>query len=97
MPCSICNEVKFDTLYDCQIVHNIRNIHSTRINHNLYNILEGVVPKNVLTSKNKAKTWKYGYNPKYDFIVISKTGQIEDVIEIQGLRIALPKPPKNKT
>ena len=63
--------------------------------NNLYNILEGVVPKNVLTSKNKAKTWKYGYNPKYDFIVISKTGQIEDVIEIQGLRIALPKPPKN--
>ena len=63
--------------------------------NNLYNILEGIVPKNVLTSKNKAKTWKYGYNPKYDFIVISKTGQIEDVIEIQGLRIALPKPPKN--
>ncbi len=63
--------------------------------NNLYNILEGVVPKNVLTSKNKAKTWKYGYNPKYDFIVISKTGQIEDVIEIQGLRIALPKPPKD--
>jgi hypothetical protein len=63
--------------------------------NNLYNILEGVVPKNVLTSKNKAKTWKYGYNPKYDFIVISKTGQIEDIIEIQGLRIALPKPPKD--
>ena len=56
--------------------------------NNLYNILEGIVPKNVLTSKNKAITWKYGYNPKYDFIVISKTGQIEDVIEIQGLRTA---------
>jgi hypothetical protein len=63
--------------------------------NNLYNILEGVVPKNVLTSKNKAKTWKYGYDPKYDFIVISKTGQIEDIIEIQNLRIALPKPPKD--
>jgi len=63
--------------------------------NNLYNILEGVVPKNVLTSKNKAKTWKYGYNPKYDFVVISKTGQIEDIVEVQGLRIALPKPPKD--
>ncbi len=63
--------------------------------NSLYNILEGVVPKNVLTSKNKAKTWKYGYNPKYDFVVISKTGQIEDIVEVQGLRIALPKPPKD--
>ena len=64
--------------------------------NNLYNILEGIVPKNVLTSKNKAKTWKYGYNSKYDFIVISKTGQIEDVIEIQGLKYSITiKPPKS--
>ena len=63
--------------------------------NNLYTVIEGVVPKNVLTSKNKAKTWKYGYNPKYDFVVISKTGQIEDIVEVQGLRIALPKPPKD--
>ena len=60
----------------------------------LFNVLDGIVPKNVLTSKNKAKTWEYGYNQKYDFIVISKTGQIGDIITIQGLRIALPKIPK---
>jgi len=36
----------------------------------------------------------YGYNEKYDVVVISKTGQIETVIEINGLKIALPKPPK---
>jgi len=60
----------------------------------LFNVLDGIVPKNVLTSKNKAKTWEYGYNQKYDFIVISKTGQIGDIITIQGLRIALPKTPK---
>jgi hypothetical protein len=62
--------------------------------NSLYRELVGVVPKNILTSKNKAKSWKYGYEPKYDFIVISKTGQIGDVILISGLRIALPPTPK---
>ena len=62
--------------------------------NSLYRELKGVVPKNILTSKNKAKSWKYGYEPKYDFIVISKTGQIGDCIEISGLRIALPPTPK---
>ncbi len=60
----------------------------------LYKVLEGIVPKNVLTSKNKAKTWEYGYNSKYDFIVISKSGQIGNIISIQGLSIALPLEPK---
>jgi hypothetical protein len=61
--------------------------------NSLYRELKGVVPKNILTSKNKAKSWKYGYEPKYDLIVISKTGQIGDCIEISGLRIALPPTP----
>ncbi len=60
----------------------------------LYRVLEGVVPKGVLKSKNKAKTWQYGYNSKYDIIVISKTGQIGEIIEIKGLSIALPLEPK---
>ena len=60
----------------------------------LYQTLEGIVPKNVLTSKNRARTWLYGYNVKYDIIVISKTGQIGDIIVIEGLRIALPLTPK---
>ena len=58
--------------------------------NSLFKQLTGVVPKGVLKSKNKAKTWLYGYNSKYDFVVISKTGQIGDVIVIQGLKIALP-------
>ena len=62
--------------------------------NSLYNVLEGIVPKNVLKSKNKAKTWVYGYESKYDFIVISKTGEIGDIICIQGLNIALPLEPK---
>ena len=58
--------------------------------NSLFKQLTGVVPKGVLKSKNKAKTWLYGYDSKYDFVVISKTGQIGDVIVIQGLKIALP-------
>ena len=61
----------------------------------LYTELKNIVPKNVLTTKNKAKSWTYGYNEKYNFVVISKTGQIEDIINISGLNIALPKATKN--
>ena len=44
---------------------------------------------------NKGKKWEYGYNKEHDVIVISKTGQIGEIYEIQNLRIALPKaPPK---
>lgn len=57
----------------------------------IYRELVNVVPKNVLATKNKAKTWTYGYNEKYNFVVISKTGQIGQVLSIQGLNVALPK------
>jgi len=52
------------------------------------------VPKTVLANKNRRKSWKYGYDATYDFVVISKTGEIGDVIRIQNLDIALPKTPK---
>ena len=52
-------------------------------------IKDGVKPK-VFKQKNKFKKWNYGYNPEHDFIVISKSGQIGKIIEIQNLRIALP-------
>ena len=37
--------------------------------------------------------WEYGYNEEHDIVVISKTGQIGDIYEIQGLRIAIPPTP----
>jgi hypothetical protein len=49
----------------------------------------------VVSNKNRAKTWFYGYNEKYDVVVISKTGQIGDIININGLNIALPPAPKD--
>ena len=57
----------------------------------LYSVLKDVIPTKVLKSKNKSKSWKYGYNKEYDIIIISKTGQIGQVYSIQGLIIALPK------
>jgi hypothetical protein len=39
-------------------------------------------------------SWLYGYNEQYDVIVISKNGKIGDVVEISGLKIALPIAPE---
>jgi len=63
-------------------------------NSTLYRVLKDFVPKAVVSNKNRNRSWLYGYNPKYDVVVISKTGQIGDIIEISGLKIALPKAPK---
>ncbi len=60
----------------------------------IYRVLKEYIPKGVLSNKNRAKTWEYGYNEKYDFICISKSGKVGDVVEISGLRIGLPLVPK---
>ena len=55
-----------------------------------------VEPVKLTTIKrlNKSKKWKYGYDKEHDIVVISKTGQIGEILEIQNLKIALPKVPK---
>jgi hypothetical protein len=40
------------------------------------------------------RSWLYGYNDQYNVVVISKTGQIGQIIEIEGLLIALPAAPE---
>ena len=62
--------------------------------NSLYEELHGHIPKNVISNKNRAKSWKYGYDDKYDMVVISKNGTIDSVISISGLNIALPKKPR---
>ncbi len=52
------------------------------------------VKKTTISRLNKGKKWKYGYNKEHDIIVLSQSGQIGEIIEIQGLVIALPKAPK---
>jgi hypothetical protein len=56
----------------------------------LWSEVKDVVNPKILAKQNRLKKWKYGYNKDYDFIVISKTGKIGQIIEIQNLRIALP-------
>jgi len=51
------------------------------------------VKKTTISRLNKGKKWKYGYDKENDIIVISKTGQIGEIVEIENLRIALPKVP----
>ena len=57
----------------------------------LYKILPKHVDAKVLKRNNKFKKWAYGYNEDHDMVVISKTGEIGDIYEIQDLVIALPK------
>lgn len=51
------------------------------------------VPNKVIAKKNSSRTWLYGYNDTYDMVVISKTGQIGEIVRISGLAIALPLAP----
>ncbi len=60
---------------------------------NLVNIIEPI-KKTTVSRLNKGKKWKYGYDKDHDVVVLSHNGQIGDIYEIQGLKIALPKPPK---
>jgi len=59
------------------------------------NLVSVVEPVKINTIKrlNKSKKWEYGYNKEHDIVVISKTGKIGEILEIQNLRIALPKEP----
>mgnify|MGYP003630008138 FL=1 len=57
----------------------------------LYKILPNHVKAKILNRNNKFKKWKYGYDEDHDMVVISKTGEIGEIYEIQNLVIALPK------
>ena len=57
----------------------------------LYKILKNYIKPHIVKKNNKKKKWEYGYNKEHDVIVISKTGEIGDIYEIQDLKIALPK------
>ena len=52
------------------------------------------IKRTTITRMNRGKKWKYGYNKEHDLIVLSHNGVIGEIIEIQDLVIALPKPPK---
>ena len=58
-------------------------------NRKLYSVVS-IIPNQVLKKKNKAKTFEYGYNDKYDLVVISKNGTVGDIVSINGINIGLP-------
>ena len=56
----------------------------------LYKVIEPI-KINTIKRLNKSKKWQYGYNKEHDIIIISKTGEIGEIYNIQNLKIALPK------
>ena len=58
--------------------------------NSIYNVVDGYILPEIIAKKNKAKGWAYGYNQEHDMVVISKSGQIGQIVSISGLIIALP-------
>jgi hypothetical protein len=58
--------------------------------------LYAILPDHISPQARKAHKWVYGYDEKYDVVVISKDGTIGDIYEINGLKVALPALPKEK-
>ena len=56
----------------------------------LYKILPDHIKSKTIKIQNRYNKWEYGYNKEHDVVVISKTGKIGEIYEIQGLKIALP-------
>ena len=61
--------------------------------NNLSYVVKDIIPSAVFSRKNTSRTWHYGYDEKHDIIVISKTGQIGEIVHISGINIALPPTP----
>ena len=57
----------------------------------LYKVLPNYIKPKIIKKNNRYKKWEYGYNEEYDIIIISKTGEIGEIYQIQNLVIALPK------
>ena len=57
---------------------------------NLYSVVDNHIKPHIVKRKNRYNQWDYGYNKEHDVVVISKTGKIGEIYEIQNLKIALP-------
>lgn len=56
----------------------------------LLKVLPDYIKQSTISKYNRLKKWDYGYNKEHDVVVISKTGKIGEIYEIQNLKIALP-------
>ena len=57
---------------------------------NLVKVLKDYIKPHTINKNNRYNKWQYGYNKDHDIVVISKTGKIGEIYEIQNLKIALP-------
>ena len=60
----------------------------------LVNTVKDHIKPSILKRNNRYKKWEKGYNAEHDVVIISGDGTIGEIIEIQNLKIALPKEPK---
>lgn len=57
---------------------------------------EEIVDKKTRLLRNKAKSWKYGYDETIDVIVISKDGTLGEIYHMNGLLVGFPEKPEHK-
>lgn len=55
-----------------------------------------VVDQKTRLARNKAKSWKYGYDESIDVIIISKDGTLGEIYYCNGLFIGFPEKPEHK-
>ena len=55
----------------------------------LFKIVEDHIKPHIIKKNNKYKKWEYGYNKEHDVVVISKTGEIGEIYDIQNLKMLL--------
>lgn len=56
-----------------------------------------IIDEKTLKTKNRYKTWEYGYDHETGIVIISKDGTLGDVYEVSGVKIGLPKAPRKNT
>ena len=49
----------------------------------LYKVLPDHIKSKTIKIQNRYNKWEYGYNKEHDVVVISKTGKIGEIYEIQ--------------
>ena len=60
----------------------------------LYSVHTEHLEDKIVKSNNRYKKFEYGYNSDLDCVIISKDGTVGEIYEVQGLRIGLPRAPK---
>ena len=61
-----------------------------------HKVEEEIVDHKTRLARNKAKSWKYGYDESIDVIIISKDGTLGEIYHINGLQIGFPEKPDHK-